>query len=126
KVEPPSGNILTRNLIAAMGPTFYNWADVYFSEQSGRLNKFIPTHVAKEDYQREAGIKNMTPQGLMFRVKYYAQLKNLILNPKDVLPKNGRLTKNRSVFAYDTRQHKWIKTDQKKTQEVFYLQVPGE
>lgn len=124
-IEAPMGNIMQRNLTNEMGLNFLAWAEVYFSSESGKLDCLVPSAVATKDYLAECGIKSITPQGFGNKLRSYARLKGLSLNPEELLNKDGRIIKNYDVLAYDERGKKWIKPGGKKTQQMFYFQTKG-
>lgn len=123
-IEAPMQNLMNKSLVNSMGFNFVAWADVFFAEESGRLNAFISTSYAIQDYFNESGIK-ITPNGFNGKLREYAQLKRLNLNPSDLLNKDGRIIKNYYEFKYDQRNTKYVKSDSKKTQSFFYLQQIG-
>lgn len=126
KIDPPKGNLLNRSLIGAMNINFYQWAVIYFSEETGRLNKFLPQPVIKADYIRESNIKGISTQSFNEKMGYFAQHQGLIRDPK-IIPRNtaNRITKTVDNVEFDFREKKWIKPGGKKTMEFIYLQQPG-
>ncbi|WP_377611065.1 DUF5906 domain-containing protein [Olivibacter jilunii] len=125
KIEAPMENMNARNLQSVMGVSFLMWAESYFSEESGRRDAFVPVHVALEDYKRECGVKMITTQGFNQKVKAFAQLKNLINGPKELLNKDGRIAKYYDALEFDNRNKKWFRPGNKKTTNFYYLQTPG-
>lgn len=121
-IEAPMENIMDRSLTNNMGFQFLAWAEVFFSSESNRLDCFIPSHFAMEDYKMESSIKNITSTGFNAKMKLYAQLKKLTLNPKAVQNSDGRVLKTWDEVRFDGRDKRWIKSDRKKTQSMFYLQ----
>ncbi|WP_149525667.1 primase-helicase family protein [Sphingobacterium hotanense] len=121
-IEAPMKNIMDRAFTNSMGFAFLAWAEVFFTKESGRLDCFVPTQYALEDYKAEANIKTITSNGFNSKMKLFAQLKKMSLNPKEVQNNDGRVTKTWDVIRFDNREKKWIKDDRKKTQAMIYLQ----
>lgn len=126
KIDPPKGNLLNRSLIGAMNINFYQWAVIYFSEEAGRLNKFLPHPVIKEDFIRDTNLKGISSQAFNTKMGYFAQYQGLIRDPK-IIPRNKakRITKTIDNVEFDLRDKKWKKPGGKKTMEFTYLQQPG-
>jgi hypothetical protein len=82
KINPPGDTIQTRILLNQIGNNFHEWADVFFSKESGRLDKAIEKRVCFEAYTRTG----MKPTGQSFRKSLEAWCKHnkYILNPKDI------------------------------------------
>lgn len=121
-IEAPMKNIMDRAFTNSMGFAFLAWAEVFFTKESGRLDCFVPTQYALEDYKAEANIKTITSNGFNSKMKLFAQLKKMTLNPKEVQNNDGRVTKTWDVIRFDNREKKWVKDDRKKTQAMIYLQ----
>ncbi|NQD71649.1 hypothetical protein HP439_13045 [Sphingobacterium shayense] len=124
-IEAPMGNIMERNLSNEMGMNFLAWAEVYFSAESQKLDRFVPTNVAIKDYLLETGIKTITPQGFGKKLKSYAMLKGMILDPTELQGKDGRIIKFSDIIVYEDRLRKWLKPGGKRTQSMFYFQTKG-
>lgn len=122
-IEAPMANIIDRSLTNNMGFNFLAWAEVFFSKESGRLDCYVPSAYAFEDYKSDSGIKTITSNGFNQKMKMYAQLKHLNLNPKELLNSEGRLTKFWDEIKYDTRDRCWVKNNRKKAQSMIYLQT---
>lgn len=121
-IEAPMGNIMDRSLSNAMGINFLGWAEVFFAKEANRLDCFVPVHYALEDYRIDSGIRTITTNGFNQKLRLYAQLKNLTLNPKAVQNNDGRVLKNWDELKIDSRDKTWVKVDRKKTQSMLYLQ----
>jgi len=111
KIDPPMANVRKRNLIAEMGTAFKDWAEVYFSEQSGRLNTLVPRPVAYEDFRRETRSK-MGTNKFKKAVEAYCKYKGYDLNPKEMRDKSGRIIKKRNIDG------------KVKSVEMFFLKTP--
>ncbi|MBP3944391.1 hypothetical protein J5U18_12655 [Sphingobacteriaceae bacterium WQ 2009] len=122
-IEAPMANIMQRNLTNNMGVNFLEWAETYFSEDSGRLDILVPAAIAQNDYLRDMGIKSITSQGFNNKMKLYALMKNYVLAPKEVLNPDGRVTRFSEAIEYDSRTKRWFKSGGSKTQTMIYLQT---
>lgn len=105
KIDPPMDNVNKRNLMAEMGDAFRNWADVYFSLETERLDTLVSRVAAFDDYRKSGGNKNST--SFKKSLKAFCKLNNFVLNPKEEGLKDGRI----------------IKLVDGKTQECFYIKT---
>jgi len=121
-IEAPMGNIMNRSLSINMGFNFLAWAEVFFSEESNKLDCFVSFDFAKEDYKSVSGIKSITSQGFNGKLKMYADLKGLTLNPKAVQGKAGRVTKRLPDIKFDNRDRTWVKLNTSTVRSMIYLQ----
>jgi hypothetical protein len=92
KIDPPMDNVNKRNLMAEMGDAFRNWAAVYLSSESERLDKLISRSDAFDDYKRVSGGKK-SANSFKKAIKAYCKFNNYVLNPKELEPKGGRIIK---------------------------------
>lgn len=94
-LQPPMNNVLSRTYLALMGEPFYNWAEVYFSEQSGNTDRLIPRDDAFTDFKNISKISSWTTQKFSSSLKFYClDSKRVIeLNPKDLKNNSGRIIK---------------------------------
>ena len=120
-IKAPMANITDRTMVNLLGLNFLGWAEVFFSEESGRMDCFIPLQYALDDYISESGVKTLKAHGFGIKMRQFARLKGYEFNPKSELNKDGRLTRNINEFRYDTRERRWINTGRKKTQTMIYL-----
>ncbi len=125
-IEAPMDNIMDRALTNNMGFQFLAWAEVFFSKDSQKLDCYVPSQYALEDYVAEAKIKSITTNGFNQKMKMYAQYKKMIFNPKEVQNNEGRVIRTWNALRFDNREKKWIKDDRKKTQSMIYLQSETE
>lgn len=126
KIEPPMGNVMVRNLQNFMGQSFLRWADVYFSEEAGRRDSWVIRKMAMDDFIRETNLTGWSTQAFTQRLAAWCRYKNLVLDPRELLNKDGRLVKTLPEFVWDNRDKRWTKTGNNKTSEMIYLQTPGE
>lgn len=111
-IQPPMGNVLSRTYLALMGEPFFNWAEVYFSEESGNCDKLLSRDDAFTDFKTISKINTWTTQKFTTSLKYYCQRSERIigLNPKDFQNSSGRI----------------IKKPNGKTTEMIYVQTKQE
>lgn len=93
KLLPPMGNIIHRKYKADMGANFEDWANGYFSEESGRLDTFLVRDKALTDYKIQSGSSKLTMQGFTKKLRSFVELCPWIeeLNPKDYQNSSGRI-----------------------------------
>lgn len=93
KLLPPMGNIIHRKYKADMGANFEDWANGYFSEESGRLDTFLVRDKAFTDYKIQSGSSKLTMQGFTKKLRSFVELCPWIeeLNPKDYQNSSGRI-----------------------------------
>ena len=99
KLLPPMDGILLRKYKADMGKHFENWADVYFSPESGRLDTLVVRQEAYLDFKIQSGLKDLTTNSFSKMISAYAALSPHIhaLNPKFMLNSTGRLIRKDSL-----------------------------
>lgn len=99
KFNPPSDNILKRNLKMVMGDAFMNWCDVYFSEESGRLNTMTIRAEAFHDFLKQSNIKNYSQHKFLHSLEAWCRYYRFDLNPIVFRNASGRIT--RKAFKKD-------------------------
>ncbi len=124
KIGPPMSNVSKRNLISVMGQDFFGWADVYFAEESGNLDKCIVKEEAFDDYRiRFKSVWKM--QRFTKAIKAWTKYWDFSYNPKDLLNSQGRIIRK----IKDRRKDKdgnWITLEVKVSKEMMYIQTkPG-
>jgi len=113
-VNAPKGNIVKRNALESMGDAFFNWAEIYFSNQddgtvSIKLNKYLQKTLAFRNCKEVTEYSRLTPQTFKEKLEQWCKYKGYTLNPRVLL--NGK---------------KFIKqTYHSKTMEFYYVQTPG-
>ena len=90
KIDPPMENVEKRNLLSVMGTVFHEWADVYFSEDSGNLDKMVVKLYAFEDFKRYSR-SNWTSQKFTKALRAWARYYRYELNPYVYLNTQGRI-----------------------------------
>jgi hypothetical protein len=91
KITPPMNNVSKRNLMSEMGDHFRNWADVYFSPESGRLDTLVIREEAFEDFTRITKLKTYTAQRFSKALKAWSRFNGYILNPLELQNSQGRI-----------------------------------
>ena len=119
-IEAPMANIMERSLTNEIGLNFLAWAEVFFT--GTRLDSCVMVALAADDYVRASGIRSITIQGFNSKMRSYARLKNLNLNPKELTQKDGRIIKHFDIIEFDNRTKQYFKPGGKKTQSFIYLQ----
>lgn len=111
KIEPPMSNVEKRNLLGEMGDEFKEWADIYFSRESGRLNNLEIKLAAFDDFKHNTKTP-MKMQRFTKALKAWARYNHYILNPDSLGLKNheGRIIGKGEYLG------------QMKTLEYIYLQ----
>ena len=101
KLLPPMANIIHRKYKADMGANFEDWANGYFSEESGRLDTFIVRDRAFSDYKISSGSSKLTMQGFTKKLRSFVELCPWIseMNPKDYQNSSGRIIRREENAA---------------------------
>ena len=86
------GNIVKRKWKADMGANFEDWANFYFSESSGNINKEIVREDAFLAYKMFAGVNKITMQKFTKSLKAFVALCPYVedLNPLEMCNAKGR------------------------------------
>jgi hypothetical protein len=92
-----------RNQKAEMGDVFFDWAETYFSKESGNLDKLIFKDDILEHYNKSNNAK-WQMRKLTAALKAYAKFKNqtdgfMVLNPKSILNSGGRIIRKKDGVA---------------------------
>lgn len=88
KIEPPMSNVEKRNLLGVMGDEFKEWADVYFSRESGRLNSLEIKLAAFDDFKHNTKTP-MKMQRFTKALQAWVKFNNYVLNPDRLGLKNS-------------------------------------
>lgn len=110
KIEPPMSNVDRRNLLGSMGEEFKDWADVYFSRESGRLNKLEIKLAAYEDFKHSTR-SQMKSNSFGKRLQAWCKFNHYTLNPDSIGLKNpdGRiLQKGEYMGSHRTLEYIYI------------------
>ena len=97
KIEPQLETIIFRKHLRDMSDNFKEWAEGYFSEASGNLDREIVREEAFDDYKRFSNVKSITMQkfskslkGFCFTCDYIAEL-----NPEELHNSGTRIIRRR-------------------------------
>lgn len=90
KVDPPMINVEKRNLIGVMGDAFLDWADIYFSKLSGRLNVNTVKEFAFNDFCMITKTK-WSANKFKSAISAYCRYKDYVYNPKDFVNDGARI-----------------------------------
>lgn len=102
KILPPMANIIFRKHKQDMGANFEDWAQVYFSPDSGRLDTFLARARVFEEFKANGGrVQGMTPQTFMKKLKSFVTICPWIeeLNPKHLQNSSGRIVRREEGSA---------------------------
>lgn len=127
KIRPAMENVTKRNLLSLMGVEFHNWANGYFSEDSGNVNRFI----AREEPQKAWNSQNnylTTPQLFKNKLAAFCRYYGYILDPKEYRGPKGNITKKMPVKTFKPGSGTWeaVEGVAKVPKEVFFIQTRDE
>lgn len=93
KPQPPMSNMERRRLKANMGANFEDWANGYFSRESGHLDNYVPRDEVFNDYQRYSNVSRITMQSFTKKLKAFCKLCPWVdcLNPPELCNSGGRI-----------------------------------
>ena len=74
-----------------MGDAFLNWADVYFSDDGGRLNTMVVRGEAFSDFVKASNNKNYSEQKFRHSLAAWCRYYHYELNPPELLNNSGRI-----------------------------------
>lgn len=97
KINPPMEFVNKRSLKSSMGDLFEPWANVYFSEEGGKLDIAIVRDEAQTDYIRSTNQKNINSKIFSKSLKAWCAFQGYELNPKELSGKDGRIIKRVDV-----------------------------
>lgn len=124
KLEPNMSNVGRRQLLAVMGASFYDWAKVYFSEESETLNTLITREEAFHDHKYVTQAKNITAYLFMEKLRAFAKLNSFTLNPTDMLGKDGNIIKKVPKKRYEPQTNSWFMIPGETiTKEMIFMQT---
>lgn len=102
KLLPPMSNIIFRKYKQDMGANFEEWAQVYFSIDSERLDKFLPKAKVFEDFKANGGrVQGMTAQTFKRKLESFAKTCQWVdeLNPVEMRNSSGRIIRREEGAA---------------------------
>ncbi len=108
KIEPPMENVHKRNLVVAMTNPFKEWAEVYFSEDGGKVDTLICRKVAMEDYflHNSRDKNKWTTNKFTKALKAFCKFHHFEYNPKVLHNDQGRIIRKHEGKA---EEHIYIK-----------------
>lgn len=124
KLEPNMSNVSRRQLLATMGASFYDWAKVYFSDESENLNTLITREEAFHDHKYITQAKHITAHLFMEKLRAFAKLNGYTLNPTDMLGKDGNIIKKVQKKRYEPQTNSWFMIPGETiTKEMLFMQT---
>lgn len=96
KIQPPMRNIELRKSKSDMGENFEDWAYVYFSQESGNLDRIIPKAEAIDDYRMSVGGMgaSITSHFFLKKLKAFADAAEHVFSckpPEELTAGDGRI-----------------------------------
>lgn len=119
KIDPPMENVNNRNLQTIMGPDFEQWADVYFSPESGRLNELVPKKEAMDDFTSTSNRKLYTSQRFGKALEAWCKYNRYELNPIDLQNSQGRII--RRTITYTRNKEGAVTGEKNTTGEMIFI-----
>lgn len=120
KIEPQLSSIVFRKYLRDMSDNFKEWAEGYFSEQSGNLDREIIREEAFEDYKRFSNVKQITMQKFSKSLRGFCYTSEYIdeLNPEELHNSGNRIIRRReNPFTKKTESKEMIYLRSKKEAE---------
>lgn len=100
KIEPPLANVTMRNLMTEMGASFQEWADVYFSEGSGKRDELVSKNDAFEDFKKSSNSKLWSSQKFNKSLKAWCRFNHFELDPVELQNAQGRIIRKAIVKTF--------------------------
>lgn len=122
KVDPPMVNVEKRNLLGVMGDAFLDWADVYFSPLSGRLN----VNTVKQDaFMSFVAITKSKFTANKFKAALiaYCKYKDYVFNPKELVNSGDRIIGHN--FNVGLGKQESVEMIHFRTQDYLTFEQPG-
>ena len=93
KILPPMKNIVIRKNLSVMGDSFKDWAESYFSLNSGRLNKYLVKDEVFNACKISTGMNNLKAIKFKKMLKAFVEVTSWVdeLNPADLLNDGNRI-----------------------------------
>ena len=124
KIEPPMGNVEKRNLQQEMGENFETWASVYFSTQSGNVDKLVIKEEAFAEWEDTHKSSKWSPQRFRRALVAFCRFYHYGFNPADICN-----TQDKKRIIHNVKERKrnkdgtWYTIDNKKSTELIYIQT---
>lgn len=122
KLEPNMSNVTRRQLAAVMGEGFHSWAKAYFADESQNLNRLITREEVFFDMKYTTQNHNHSPQLFYDKLSAFCKLYGYVLNPKDMLGKQGSIIKRVNKMHYDKVSNIWTPLEGTHTKEMLFVQ----
>ena len=89
------GNVTARNLRATMTDIFFEWASVYFHEESENCNVCVSREQALQDFMKSTGQGKWTMNKFSKAIKAFAKYTDYVicLNPEELQNSSGRIVR---------------------------------
>ncbi|WP_234733260.1 toprim domain-containing protein [Tellurirhabdus bombi] len=129
RIDPPMDNLLINTYRQKVGKEFMDWADMYFSEDSGRLNTYWPRYKAFTTYTGD--IKNAcSPKSFKEKLELWSLYNGYTLNPEGASgyrKDDKRLTIKAIKEVWNRGAGRWEKPQPAASEsiEFLYIQTPG-
>lgn len=91
KINPPMQNVILRNLLAEMGETFKDWAEVYFSPTGEAVDTLVKRDEALSDFIQKTNSLRWTTNKFTKALKAFCAYYDYTYNPNDLLNSQGRI-----------------------------------
>ena len=93
KMMPPMKNIIIRKNLAVMGDSFQEWAESYFSINSGHLNKYLVKDEVFNACKSSTGMANLKSTKFKSKLRAFVEVTPWIdeLNPAEKLNDGNRI-----------------------------------
>lgn len=83
KINPPMANVYKRNKLTEMGDEFFNWANLYFS-QDGTKDTLVKKDTVMKEYFDRCNPRQRTTQSFSKKILAWCQYYGYTLNPSDL------------------------------------------
>ncbi len=101
KISPPMQNVAKRQLMGQMGDAFMAWADVYFSEEGGRLDESVRRDEAQVDFKTSHGVRDWSSRKFGKALRAWCKFNNHEYNPKPLQNTNKRIIATIDGHTYE-------------------------
>lgn len=108
KINPPMANVYKRNKLAEKGDEFFNWANIYFTQEN-TLDNLLSKEVIMKEYFEKCNPRMRTTQSFSKRIQAWCQYYGYTLNPSDLCNTSDK--------------KRILKKEDGKTIEMIYIQT---
>lgn len=128
RIDPPMDNLLINTYRQKIGKDFMDWADTYFSEESGRLNTYWPRYKAYTGYTHE--VKNScSNRAFKEKLELWAMYHTYTLNPAACTgyrAEEKRITMKAIKDVWRDNRWQTPSPAEEESVEFFYIQTAGD